>query len=76
MSVGMKWAGGAKVCELLKDVERYTPLSGFRDAGYAECVRAGDVADYGFVVGECDDMAGGYDVVYTYKSCAVSIRYN
>ena len=72
----MKWVGGVKVCELLKEVERYTPNSGFQDAGYAECVRAGDVADYGFVVGECDDMAGEYDVVYTYKGCAVSILYN
>ncbi len=71
----MKRVSGAKVCELLKEVKRYSPLSGFRDTGYAECVRVGDVADYGFMVGECDDMAGGYDVVYTYEGCAVSIWY-
>ena len=40
-----------------------------------KCVHAGDVADYGFVVGECDDVAGGYDVMYTYEVCAVSIWY-
>ncbi len=86
MSVGVNFAtivrlgvvkrmGGAKVCELLEEVQGYTPLSGFRDTGYAECVRAGDIADYSFVVGECDNMAGGYDVVYADKGGAVSIWY-
>ena len=32
-----------------------------------------DVADDGFMVGECDDMAGGNDVVYAYEGCAVSV---
>ena len=32
-------------------------------------------ADYSFVVAECDNMAGGYDVVYTDKGGAVSIWY-
>ena len=86
MSVGVNFAtvvrlgvvkrvGGAKVCELLEEVQGYTPLSGFRDTGYAECVRAGDIADYSIVVGRCDNMAGGYDVVYTDKGGAVSIWY-
>ena len=61
----VKRMGDAKVCELLKEVQGYTPLSGFRDTGYAECVHAGDIADYSFKVGECDNMAGEYDVVCT-----------
>ena len=71
----VKRMGGAKVCELLEEMQWYTPLSGFRDTGYAECVCAGDIADDGFVVGECDNVAGGNDVVHTDECCAVSIWY-
>ena len=74
----VKRVGGAKVCgtrHSLEKVQGYTPLSGLRDTGYAECVRAGDIADYSFVVGECDNVAGGYDVVYADKCGTVSIWY-
>jgi hypothetical protein len=54
----------------LKKVKRHPPLSGVRYTGYAECVCAANVADDGFMVGECNDMAGGNDVVYAYDSCA------
>ena len=42
---------------------------------YAECVCAA-VADDGFMVGECNDMAGGNDVVYAYEGCAVLVGYH
>ena len=54
----------------------HPPLSGVRYTGNAECVCAADVADDGFVVGECNDMAGGNDVVYADESCAVSVGYH
>ena len=57
-------------------MEWYAPFPGGWDAGYAECVCAADVADDGFVVGECNDMAGGNDVVYADESCAVSVGYH
>ena len=69
----MEGVGGAKVCELLEEVKRDTPLSGVWDTGYAECICAGDVADDSLVVSECNDMAGRYDVMYTYEGCTVSI---
>ena len=72
----MEWVSSAKIRELLKEVERYTPLSRFRNTGYAEeCVSAGCVADHGFMIGECDDMAGRNNVVHTYEGCAVSVWY-
>ena len=60
----------------MKKVKRHPPLSGVRYTGYAECVCAADVADDGFVVGECNDMAGGNDVMYADESCAVSVGYH
>jgi hypothetical protein len=68
--------GGSEVGELLKKVKRRPQLSGFQYTGYTECVCAADVADDGFMIGECDDMAGGNDVVYAYEGCAVSVGYN
>jgi len=65
--------GGAEVCELLEEMEGYTPLSGVWDARYAKGVGAADVADDGFVVGECDHVAGGNDVVDAYERGAVSV---
>ena len=72
----MKRVGGAKLRELLKEVEGYTPLSGFRDARYAEGVSAADVADDGFMVGKCYHVAGRNDVVDAYECCTVTIWYN
>ena len=72
----MKRVGGAKLRELLKEVEGYTPLSGFRDTRYAEGVSAADVADDGFVVSECDHVAGRDDVVDAYEGRAVTIWYD
>ncbi len=60
----------------MKKVKRHSPLSGVRYTGYAECVCAADVADEGFVVGECNDMAGGNNVVYADESRAVSVGYH
>ena len=74
--VVVEWVGGSEVGELLEKVKRHPPLSGFRYTGYAECVCAADVADDGPMVGECDDMAGGNDVVYAYEGCAVSVGYH
>jgi hypothetical protein len=63
----MERVGGAELCELLEEMEGYTPLPGVRDARYAKCVSAADVTDDGFVVGECDHVAGGNDVVDAYE---------
>ena len=60
----------------MKKVKRHPPLSGVRYTGYAECVCTADVADNGFMVGECNDMAGGNDVVYADESCAISVWYH
>ena len=68
--------GGSEVGELLKKVKRHTPLSGFQYTGYAECISAADVADDGFMVGECDCMAGGNYIMYAYEGCVVSVWYH
>jgi hypothetical protein len=74
--VVMERVGVSEVGELLKEVERPPPLSGFRYTGYAECICAADVADDGFMVGECNDMAGKDNVMYAYEGCAVSVGYH
>ena len=72
----VKRVGGAKLRELLKEVEGYTPLSGVRDARYAKCVSAADVADDGFMVSKCDHVAGRNYVVDAYEGCTVTIWYD
>jgi len=72
----MKRVGGAKLRELLEEVEGYTPLSGFRDTRYAEGVSAADVADDGFMVSECDHVAGRNYIVDAYEGRAVTIWYD
>ena len=47
---------GAEFCELLEEMEGYTPLSGVWDARYTKCIGAADITDDGFVVGECDNV--------------------